>query len=59
MDYHTINIHFETQKHEAPKCETFTTMSSKNHDHVHCATKNKHEDGHMQNFKHKEDFGNT
>jgi len=34
-------------------------MSSKNHDHVHCATENKHEDGCMQNFKHKEDFGNT
>jgi hypothetical protein len=53
------DLHFETQKHEAPKCETFTRMSSKNHDHVHCATENKHEDGCMQNFKHMEDFGNT
>jgi hypothetical protein len=34
-------------------------MFSENHDHVCSAPKKKHKDGHMQNFKHKEDLGNT
>jgi hypothetical protein len=32
-------------------------MFKKNHDGVHCALQNKHEDGHMQNFKHKKYLG--
>jgi hypothetical protein len=34
-------------------------MFRKNHDSVHCTLKNKHEDGCMQNFKHKKYFGGT
>jgi len=49
-------IDFEAPKHEAECAVVITSMFNKNHDHVHHALKNKHEDGHVQNLKHKTDL---
>jgi hypothetical protein len=57
VDWHKRNFHFETLKHKALEYEVLNmSMFNKNHVGVHCALKDKHEDGCMQNFKHKEDF---
>ncbi len=55
---HTKSFHFEAPKHKALEREVvITSMLNKNHDHVHHAPKNKHEDGHVQKLKHKNDLG--
>jgi hypothetical protein len=45
MDWHMRSLHFETLKHEAPKCEAFIpSMFGGFHDHACHVLEKKHED---------------
>ncbi len=58
VDWHTRSFHFETLKHKALEYEVLNmSMFNKTHVDVHCALKDKHEDGcAMQILKHKDNF---
>jgi hypothetical protein len=57
VDWHTKSFHFETSKHEAPKCEAFiVNMSGGVHNCACHAPKKKRENGCMHDLQQKKDI---